>query len=208
MKNIKSSRAARFEIDGANVDDQREENPMTYNLVDKIMEQIPGKDNYGAYIKPRPFGFEDDELYSANSKDKCKLNAAYYHRAYLQEDKDGKRVQYGQRTFSDRLYVAHTTQDRIAHVSYDKTRNGKSERFSTKVSYAIPAEIIYLTPINKWNPYDLQFTSNSSGSGTYADPFPGIKSSRYYIAPNIFFSGEEKDADPADTAKAGGVFIK
>ena len=62
----------------------------------------------------------------------------------------------GQRGFSDNLYMAHNTQDRIESMSYNITVDGKMRKIETKVSYAVPIEIVYLTPLHSWNPYDLK----------------------------------------------------
>ena len=71
--------------------------------------------------------------------------------------KDAMGTDSTQRGYSDRLYMAMTSQDRIAGQTYtDKDGN----EVETKVSYAIPMEIIYLTPLANWNPYDIQYADD------------------------------------------------
>lgn len=105
-----------------------------------------GKDNYDANIEATGFNAPEDKLYSANPKKKdTLLNAAYYHRSFIQKSKNGLISNQMKRTFSDRLYFAETTSDRIAYMSYT---NKSNERVNTRVSVAVPVEIIYLTPLN------------------------------------------------------------
>jgi len=37
-----------------------------------------------------------------------------------------------------------------------------------RVSYAVPLEIIYLTPLLKWNPYNIPFVKGKIRSSCYA----------------------------------------
>jgi len=200
-----NSRAARFDIEGINVNGTRESGAMDYNMLDSLMEQIPGKDNYGAYIPGAAFDGSDDELYSANpKKEKERLNLAYYHRVFAQKSKDGKRQRQEQRGFSDRVFVAHTLQDRIAPHTYT---NSKGDTVNTKVSFAIPVEMIYLTPLHSWNPYNVPILDKAEGKGTLSNPYSGVSNKVWYLTPTAFFSGDEQDKDPADTS-AGEVFME
>lgn len=58
------------------------------------------------------------------------------------------------RGYSDRIYMAMTDQERIAGQTYT---NKEGNTVETKVSYAIPMEIIYLTPLTNWNPYKIEY---------------------------------------------------
>ena len=93
-----------------------------------------------------------------------------------------------------------------------KTYDGKD--YNQKWSYAIPLEIIYLTPLNKWNPYNLTYKGNAqskSGKTVTADgrnggisktkAFNGTNSKTYYITPAEFFTGTEAHKDAADTTR-------
>merc|ERR1712048_1490339 len=83
-----------------------------------------------------------------------------------------------------------------------------------KWTYAIPLEIIYLTPLSKWNPYDLKFHglhvkgTPATLGGRYGDCVPwkkkelnGTNSKRFYQTPDEFFSGSEKHKGKADTSR-------
>jgi len=197
------SRSARFDFEGININGTREAGAMDYNLLDSIMEQIPGKDNYKADITEKAFDASGDDLFSANPKTPNKpLNLGYYHRAFVQKSADGTRRQ-DQRTFSDRVFVAHTTQGRIAPQVYENSYGEKIER---RVSFAIPVEIIWLTPLHSWNPYNIPMLEKPDGKGTDSMPYSGISSRIYYMTPTEFFSGDSEEADAADTV-AGEVFV-
>ena len=193
----------RILFQGININGTREAGAMDYNLLDSIMEQIPGKDNYQADITEKAFDGSSDDLFSANPKTPNKpLNLGYYHRAFVQKSADGTKRQ-DQRTFSDRVFVAHTTQGRIAPQVYENSYGEKIER---RVSFAIPVEIIWLTPLHSWNPYKIPMQDKPEGKGTESQPYSGISSRIYYMTPTEFFSGESEETDAADTV-AGEVYV-
>ena len=92
-----------------------------------------------------------------------------------------------------------------------RRRKRNCTEYEQKVSYAIPLEVIYLTPLNSWNPYSLTFkTDNASktvtadgrnGGKTKEKAYDGVHSRIYYITPNEFYTGTERDKDAADTTK-------
>ena len=81
------------------------------------------------------------------------LNAAYYHRPHKLGSKDAIIVDFAQRGYSDGVYMALNTQEQISGISFESEK----AKFESKVSYAIPVEVTYLTPLTKWNPYNLGF---------------------------------------------------
>jgi len=100
-----------------------------------------------------------------------------------------------------------------------KTEYKKCAREQTheKWSWAVPLEMIYLTPLSRWNPYNLKLVSESeqTGGGTggasgtrtgsLTDPekaWLGYSNRHMYLTPKEFFSGSA-DRDVADTAKSG-----
>jgi hypothetical protein len=239
-----------------------------FGLLDKLMSEIPGKDNYPANVVDGALG---QEAYSMDpEKDGQKLNAGYYHRWYKVMEKGAMGVQTRHRGFSDpNLFVAMTKQPTVAGIFWEGGRGGgeagpslttskfplyfqivvslsignflkkvpcnksilfttgvklnvckgkgkkkKCTKYEQKVSYAIPLEIIYLTPLNKWNPHNLNYkgdqrsvdgktvTANSRNGGkTKTKAYDGVNSRIYYITPNEFFAGTETHVDAADTTK-------
>ena len=132
------------------------------------------------------------------------MNSAYYHRSYIQKSKNGLLQETLHRTFSDRLYVAETTSDRIAYTSYN---NSAGKTINTRVSFAVPVELIYLTPLHSWNPYNIKYEAKSTGSGTEGSPFSSASSKVYYLTPHEFFTGGEVETDDADTTKPGATYV-
>ena len=170
------------------------------------MEEIPGLNNYGSFIRPKPFNSPEDVMLSANPQTPDKeVNAAYYYRTFIQKSKEGVKYprQYG---FNDRFYVAHTTQSNIPEVSYTRDDNVTE---NAAVTYAIPLEVVYLTPLSAWNPYNIPYSNvMSNGSGTKSDPYLYAASTQYFLTPSIFFSNTTEDSSAADTTPKGAVMMK
>ena len=93
-------------------------------------------------------------------------------------------------------------------------RNKTCTQYDQQVSYAIPLEIIYLTPLNNWNPHNLTYKGDErlprgktvtadgrNGGKTRTKAYDGVNSKIYYITPNRFFTGNETNVDAADTTK-------
>ena len=190
------SAAAKFDIEGVDVNGRRplpgHEKSLFYSYLDGMMEEVPGKDNYGASITANGF---DATIKSANPRNKGKiLNGAHYHRPYKLTTKDAMGVDTAQRSYCDRVYVALTSQMKVAGPSYHVTdRRGKvTKTVKVKASYAVPIEIVYLTPLNKWNPFEIEYKSDCkdvTGTGTQADPFTAYCPERYFITPDSFYTG-------------------
>lgn len=168
------------------------------------MEEIPGKNNYDATLPAA--GFDADVLSAHPSKSGQTLNGAYYHRPYKLGQKDAMGTDSTQRGYSDRVYMAMTNQERIAGQQYTD-KDGKVHE--TKVSYAIPLEIIYLTPLANWNPYNIQYSDDQTvtGAGTKNNPYSRSNRKLFFHTPASFFTGEA-EVDAADTSQTDGVFIK
>ena len=93
-------------------------------------------------------------------------------------------------------------------------RRRRCTEHEQKVSYAIPLEIHYLTPLHTWNPHNLIYKGDQksvlgktvtadgrNGGKTKEKAYDGLHSRIYYITPNEFFTGTERDKDAADTTK-------
>merc|ERR1712098_657582 len=128
-----------------------------YRLLDRLMSEVPGKDNQGANIVQESFG---EDLHDAGNQSKI-LNTGYYSRAFAFSKPGAMGLTGVSRGFNDaNMWVAQTTQERIAGLSTkicdSKKWNANCKTINTRMSYAIPLEIIYLTPLMTWNPYNLQ----------------------------------------------------
>ena len=182
------------------------------------MGEIPGKDNYQGNLTDDAFEVAARTLDSGN------LNAAYYHRWFEVDKKGAMGEQRRHRGFADEnLFMALTTQPNVAGMSLTSCTGPKKTQVCTtrnqRWTYAIPLEIIYLTPLMSWNPYDVQYKGDygtdeaktvtadeRNGGKTLETAWDGINSKRYYMTPDAFFSGKEVETDPADTtASSVGV---
>ena len=128
------------------------------------MAQIPGKDNYGANIvveqasTNKLSGIVNDPLTTSgkgSSKTIQALNMGYYNRVYATGKADANGESAHMRGFKDpTLWVAETTNKRVVEF--------QGRRFS----WAIPFEVIYLSPLKNWNPYNLDVKDSKPKGGT------------------------------------------
>ncbi|XP_028414209.1 uncharacterized protein LOC114537253 isoform X2 [Dendronephthya gigantea] len=211
-----ATRAGRFQINPVD-DDEWKDRFSRFGFLDKLMGEIPGKDNYGAYIEDNALGQLARSMDPDHEGDV--LNAAYYHRYYKVNERGAMGQQLRHRGFSDsNLWMAMTTQEEVAGMSLERCKgSGKRltcETDSQKWSYAFPLEIIYLTPLNRWNPYNLEYKGkfNSDEGKTVKEgirnggyevdtAFNGLNSKNYYITPTEMFESDEKNKDEADTTQ-------
>ena len=200
-----NSRAARFQLNPANTDTWKD-GRYKYGLLDELMAQIPGKDNYQAVLRDNAFCTKTYE-YNRRNGELVDLNAGRYHRLYRTTSKDAMGVNIRRRGFSDNnLFVALTTQQRVAGMSIVDDCNTEQ-----KVSYAIPLEIIYLNPLSKWNPYRIDYkegpaalevtAGGRNGGCNGKEAYNGNRRKTFFHTPGEFFSGKEVNPDAADTSK-------
>ena len=214
-----NTRAARFQLNPQDSDAgfkfERYNNPR-FTLLDELMSEIPGKDNYQGNLTDEAF---DLPAHTIDPKKSGKLNTAYYHRWFKVLEKDAMGQSIRHRGYADEnLFMAMTTQPKVAGVKL-KTCKGsrwrpKCNTISQKFSYAIPLEIIYLTPLHSWNPFDLEYKGSERtpygktvflggryGGRTPEKAYNGTNSKKYYLTPSAFYSGKEVSTDAADTTK-------
>ena len=213
-------RAARFQVNPIDSDVWQDE-PTRYGLLDKLMEQIPGPDGYGACLEDNAFGFLIKK-FDAPEDDDTPLNAAYFHRWYQNEEIGAMGEKVRHRGFNDEnLWVAMTTQDNVLPVRLDycNVETDECQSFEQKWVYAIPLEIIYMTPLENWNPYQIEYKgwfdtpeaatvfsgplgpTSRNGDNDLDLAYNGTNSETFYRTPWELFVGGEYIDDPADTPK-------
>ncbi|CAH1779489.1 unnamed protein product [Owenia fusiformis] len=207
------TRRARFQINFKLRPEKRyrEEARSRPTLLDEIMSEVPGKDNYQGDITDETL--DGRQVQSTTRK---KLNAAYYHRFYLAAGRDAMGDSIQRRGFADdTVFMARTTQEKIPALTQKICQKKKKKKTCTSHTsswtYAFPLEIIWLTPLSSWNPYNLTMQSKSkrsfvggrNGKMTEDKAYNGIHDRLYYITPAEFYGKEGKtsDRDRADTAK-------
>jgi len=194
----------------------------TYQSFFLISIQIPGRDNYVGKLTDDAF---DEIAFSTNPKIKkdTPLRADRYHRWYKVAKKDQKgNVMLRHRGFSDtNVFMAMNTQPKIAGINITWC---KSEKVCTEInqkwSYAIPLEIIYMTPLYKWNPYNIEYKGligtgnansvheNRNGGTSPEKAFDGTNDRYYFQTPVEFFSGGEAGMKEDSSLGAKGVLDK
>jgi len=200
------------------------ERPQGMNILDKIMEEVPGKDNYQGKLFDEGFDSAVMDVDGLKKKD-----VSRYHRWFKLDRKDAMGQQYTHRGYSDQnLYAAKTTQDKVAGIKM-KLCAKKRDKITKKVtrecrdlrekwSYAIPLEIIYLTPLSSWNPYNISHMGGprdstkcfrmKTGSCTNSSlAYTATCRKNYYRTPKEFFEGGEVGRDKADTTRNNICFL-
>ncbi|KAK3749076.1 hypothetical protein RRG08_034050 [Elysia crispata] len=181
-----------------------------YTLLDKIMAEIPGKDNIPPFLNEVPL---QQTLYDSGKTGNVKLNTGFYHRMYRTGTASASGTLSTMRAFSDeQLFFAETTQERIAPVEFRYCFNKRTclDR-ATRFTYAIPLEVVYLTPLLTWNPYNLTIWDNyriptaggRRGYRTLERALNGTsRINNYYLTPELLFANAWPDEiDPADTVR-------
>ena len=212
-------RGARFQLNMEDSPDFVDKMSRGRKYIDDLMEQIPGWNNYGANLSDDAFGMVAKEFENVSKT----LNTGYYHRAYMVTEKGADGRASRDRGFSDdAVYMAMNTQDRVARQDVEnlceRDSNGVktcSEHYSQRWSYAIPLEIIYLTPLHNWNPYNIEYIENGrqcktcKGGKTLETAYDFASRRLYYRTPESFYSDTPVDGDPADTSsEAVGMLNK
>ncbi|CAH1795606.1 unnamed protein product [Owenia fusiformis] len=219
------SRRARFQLPTKDAPWNEYSDKMTSHreLLDELMEQIPGKDNYGAFHVDEAFGLKAHKVKSLETK-----NAGYYHRWYQTDKKGAMGLSLRHRGFADKnVFMAMTRQTKVAPMEVEDCKGEGSDRVCKKYkqrwTYAIPLEIVYMTPLLKWNPYDIEYKGDASspkgqsveengkrtGGFSRATAYNGTHHQLYYHTPAEFFQGRVVDVDKADTFKgSSGVLDK
>ena len=215
LKEHAQTRAARFTVNPHDTDRWVDKHSQ-YGILDELMSEIPGKDNYGAVLNDSSFNIV---TLPHDTSIQTPLNTANFHRVYRVEGKGAMGRTTRRRGFSDDgVFMAMNTRSNVAGIKLKvcKSWNHKiCQSYSQKWSYAIPLEIVYMTPLLKWNPYGIVYKGEQSsdlGKTVFADgrrgstreaefAFNGSNSKKYYQTPIDFFSSGEKNQSPADTVK-------
>jgi len=210
MPHFLKSRSPRYRMENPNRSPY-----FNWNQLDDWMQEVPGKDNYGTTMNDDAFGLPKMTLDLQKH-----INVAHYHRRWKVAAKDAMGDTVGHRGFADRaLFVAENTQPRIApavaHICTRQTNHKVCQDLVKRVSYAIPLEIVWLTPLQTWNPYNIKYKGDfhdpeyhwvaadgRNGGRTLETAFNGTARKSYYFTPVEFFAGNEVSHDPADTTKA------
>ncbi|GFR61412.1 hypothetical protein ElyMa_000102300 [Elysia marginata] len=212
VEEAKSHRTAHFRFD--------EKDTPSYTvgetLLDKIIAKIPGKDNIPDLLTDDIFG---NNLYHEGFDNLTLLNLGYYNHWFKHNRPGAMGTSVVLRGFSDaNTYVAYNTQPRVAPLSFTYCAKRMCNSVDTRVSWMVPIEVIYLSPLMTWNPYNIymqegrnhkEFPSkyaehpNRDGSNHPDKAFNGTNFRNFYRVPSEFYEKVQGNEDPADTAKSG-----
>ncbi|KAK3737641.1 hypothetical protein RRG08_009333 [Elysia crispata] len=201
--------------------EHEQNNYQRYGLLDRIFYNITGKDNIPSNLRQESYG---NDLFVPGSSPKELQDTSRYARSTELGGEDAMGNKFVARGFNDpNLFCAETTQPRVAPITLDRctTRRQKGKKVEecevveTRFSWAIPLEIVYLTPLSSWNPYDILYSDDkkaATGGGkfngaTEEKAFNGTDRARYYITPVQFYKGRTDSDDSADTAR-NGVWVR
>jgi len=162
---------------------------MGRNYLDLLMEQIPGKDNVLANLTDDVLNSMTDRLEAYPENDPRRatrgtainkqhvlgpLNTGYYSRYFVAGSDAMGRRNYKRGYNDPNLFAAMTTHSEIANVSTIKSGShirpgevcmvdGKAcPRIQQRWTYAMPVELIYLTPLFNWNPHNIEVQSRKN----------------------------------------------
>jgi len=206
------SRQARFELN-INLEDAAkwEKGKTRWNYLDFLMEQIPGKDNFVANLTDR---FPDGTSLAMPAEDAEKgdvpLNTGFYSRFYRLSEDDAMGSSNHRRGYSDRyLFAAKTSHAQVSPVGMDYVgADGEVYPTLSRWSYAIPLEIVYLTPLSQWNPYGIDYADDDDdfverNGDCGSQPLVNTKKQMFYRTPASFFGSGDSEEDAADTTQSG-----
>jgi len=200
LVNLSQTRRSMFQVNSRD-DNRFYDDPYGYGFIDQLMEQVPGKENHGARLEETLFNITS--LHYVRNEN---LNAAYYSRFYKMTDGDAMGRQSRKRGFNeDTMWAARTTMSKVSGLKVFTELDGYTEE---KWTWAIPLELIYLTPLGSWNPYGLTLNSGDTfadangrnGGFTFATAFNGSNNRVFYRTPEAFF-GNSSSGDSADTTQ-------
>jgi hypothetical protein len=158
-----------------------------------------------------------------------KLNTGYYSRYYQTAQTDASGRQRRKRGFNDgNLFAAMTSQSKVSGLTVDDGTGPIDPGCSSpggigcprapsvvkqRWTWAVPIEVVYLTPLTNWNPYGLGFrgsalsptgklVSKGGRNGAFAPhtAFDGSNEKIFYRTPAEFFNGEDGRSDKRDAA--------
>merc|ERR1711953_1340443 len=102
------------------------------------------------------------------------------------------------------LFAAMTSHETVAGNTVcddgERKLKGEIECWTQKWTYAVPLEVVYLTPLENWNPCNLEYLENASPDrdGSMEKPHLGWSNRMFSKAPAKFWESEG-GRDLADT---------
>ena len=188
---------ARFKIDPRGL----YSNPQT---LDELMYKCHGMEGVGSDLTETYYDKLTDAHYNievfGGGED---INAAKFTRFYNRALPNASGRKDSRRGFNDPyLFAALTDHEYVLGVS-----DGVNIH---RYTWAIPMELIMMTPLHTWNPHNIQYVTDPTNGGlldgeTVGTALLGYNNKPYYyLTPDEFYNGADP-VDPADTTSAKWV---
>lgn len=210
MEEFPLIRSARFQSAAEDNDyfDDGDEKGTKQAFLDILMRDVPGKDNFPANISQ---DVSNDSPQKHGRKPPLG-NLGYYHkRSKIRKSAGTTNISNGLRVFGDdNPYLARNTRPEVSAMGgiACNSKIRKLKRANPRWSYAVPIEVVYLTPLSRWNPYGVRYHGNASVGGDGQDmPLDGANDTLYYLTPLNFFEkndGTFREGDIARVNDGGG----
>ena len=173
------------------------------DILDDMMNEIPGLDNYPAELYDNSF---NSTVYNVKfTNNFTRMNTGYYNRRFKVGQKGAMGTVSNDKGFSDQhLWTAQTSHtDKVAGCNSVDCKNNPATHkrdlcftSNTRVSYAIPLEIVWMTPLLTWNPYNVSYTkgvshvttANHRNGVNELSAFNGTDSEHFFITPAEFYT--------------------
>ena len=207
------SRAARFELNpyagtGTWGINNRRYGSLSEDYLDKLMEQVSGLNSHRVvepplYERIPDQGGVNESAYPFSPPTvAAELDMTHYNRYYRVALAGAMGRSVRRRGFKDAtMWVAQTSHRQVASLEL--------ETGPARATFAIPLEIIYTTPLTKWNPYNFPYDASNSNAPkqggrnghltTASRAYLGSSRTIFYRTPEEFFAGFE-EGDAADTS--------
>merc|ERR1719326_213166 len=178
-------------------------NDFRRGYLDTLMEQVPGKDGPAGNLFDDSFDVLATKFTSEDGAPET-LNTAFYSRWFKYTGTDAMGRNQQQRGWNDlNIFAAMTSHHKVAGFNACD-RDVHDHCWYQRWSYAVPLEIVYLTPLSKWNPYELESTtkgamSQSPNDGSLDSPYTQFSEKEFFHTTPSEFYDATAARDPADT---------
>ena len=165
------------------------------------------------------------QQYNGKKKGVKKMNTAYYHRIFSDTALDAMGRFFKYRSLQDQnIFMAQTTNPKVPAIEIETNCKGtgpkrKCIKSKSRWTYAVPLEVVYMTPLSRWNPHKIVYKGHElsklgitvhkgrNGGLSLKKAFNGSNTKWYCLTPANFYSNKASVLNPADTSIKGAVGV-
>lgn len=176
--------------------------------LDELMKQIPGKDGPNGNLVDDAFEMRCTEWGDLTAT----LNTGFYSRYFQFDAEDAMGRQQQMRGYQDlNMFGAMTDHEEVvAQTVCDdnfQDADGETKCWTQRWTNAVPLEVVYTTPLNNWNPCNLEEFDDASAwnaanvgkDGTEGNPYVGFTRKGVFNKTPMQFYHSQAGEDLADT---------